>query len=241
MLPSRSTAASGSRSARSARSIPMDVASRIVGDPITVSGSRPALPRAFKGRCPATTGTTTACTHTSCQSRPPEQRRIFIAGNNVSTTPAWAKGAVQTSLDTVWGIMHRLGGHTHPRNPGPGDVSPISARSSSRLSRSERTPAGRAGVALPGSAIVTLALPTMGARHHGGGTQPSAGRGSRGQMQATLRGSRPAQVERYVHLFEPDTYIGSLAAWRRSGRAVTARAGRPDTARHGRTGRWRCR
>ena len=52
----------------------------------------------------------------------PEQRGIFIAGDDVSWTPAWAEGAVQTSLNAVWGIMHHLGGRTHPDNPGPGDV-----------------------------------------------------------------------------------------------------------------------
>ena len=36
--------------------------------------------------------------------------------------PAWVEGAVQTSLNAVWGIMHHLGGITHPDNPGPGDV-----------------------------------------------------------------------------------------------------------------------
>jgi len=40
----------------------------------------------------------------------------------VSWTPAWVEGAVQTSLNAVWGIMHHLGGRTHPDNPGPGDV-----------------------------------------------------------------------------------------------------------------------
>jgi hypothetical protein len=45
-----------------------------------------------------------------------------LAGDDVSWTPAWAEGAVQTSLNAVWGIMHHLGGWTHPGNPGPGDV-----------------------------------------------------------------------------------------------------------------------
>ena len=53
---------------------------------------------------------------------PPEQRGIFIAGDDVSWTPAWVEGAVQTSLNAVWGIMHHLGGSTHPDNQGPGDV-----------------------------------------------------------------------------------------------------------------------
>jgi lysine 2-monooxygenase len=55
---------------------------------------------------------------------PPEQRGIFIAGDDVSWTPAWVEGAVQTSLNAVWGIMHHLGGGTRQDNPGPGDVFP---------------------------------------------------------------------------------------------------------------------
>jgi len=39
----------------------------------------------------------------------------------VSFTPAWVEGAVQTSLNAVWGIAHHLGGQTHADNPGPGD------------------------------------------------------------------------------------------------------------------------
>jgi len=53
---------------------------------------------------------------------PAEQRGIFIAGDDVSWTPAWVEGAVQTSLNAVWGIINHFGGHTHPENPGPGDV-----------------------------------------------------------------------------------------------------------------------
>jgi len=53
---------------------------------------------------------------------PAEQRGIFIAGDDVSWTPAWVEGAVQTSLNAVWGIMKHFGGSTHKANPGPGDV-----------------------------------------------------------------------------------------------------------------------
>jgi tryptophan 2-monooxygenase len=53
---------------------------------------------------------------------PQEQRGIFLAGDDVSWTPAWVEGAVQTSLNAVWGILHHLGGTAHPDNPGPGDV-----------------------------------------------------------------------------------------------------------------------
>jgi tryptophan 2-monooxygenase len=53
---------------------------------------------------------------------PDAQRGIFIAGDDVSWTPAWVEGAVQTSLNAVWGIMTHFDGYTHPENPGPGDV-----------------------------------------------------------------------------------------------------------------------
>jgi tryptophan 2-monooxygenase len=44
-----------------------------------------------------------------------------MAGDDVSWTPAWAEGAVQTALNAVWGIVHHLGGSCAPENPGPGD------------------------------------------------------------------------------------------------------------------------
>jgi tryptophan 2-monooxygenase len=50
------------------------------------------------------------------------ERGIFLAGDDVSFTPAWVEGAVQTSLNAVWGIVKHLGGRTHSDNPGPGDV-----------------------------------------------------------------------------------------------------------------------
>ena len=53
---------------------------------------------------------------------PTTEQGIFIAGDDVSWTPAWVEGAVQTSLNAVWGILHHFGGHTHTENPGPGDV-----------------------------------------------------------------------------------------------------------------------
>ncbi len=35
---------------------------------------------------------------------------IFLAGDDVSWTPAWAEGAVQTALNAVWGIMTQFRG-----------------------------------------------------------------------------------------------------------------------------------
>ncbi len=53
---------------------------------------------------------------------PADERGIFLAGDDISWTPAWVEGAVQTALNAVWGVMHHLGGGTDPDNPGPGDV-----------------------------------------------------------------------------------------------------------------------
>ena len=55
---------------------------------------------------------------------PPERRGIFLAGDDVSWTPGWAEGAVQTALNATWGVMAHLGGQTSKDNPGPGDLYP---------------------------------------------------------------------------------------------------------------------
>jgi lysine 2-monooxygenase len=102
----------------------VDIAGHIIGDPITVSweADRHFL-GAFKGALPGQYRYNQRMYAHFMQDRfPPEQQGIFIAGDDVSWTPAWVEGAVQTSLNAVWGIMHHLGGQTHPDNPGPGDV-----------------------------------------------------------------------------------------------------------------------
>jgi lysine 2-monooxygenase len=102
----------------------VDIASHIISDPITVSweADRHFL-GAFKGALPGHYRYNHRMYAHFMQDRmPPEQRGIFISGDDVSWTPAWAEGAVQTSLNAVWGIMHHLGGRTYPENPGPGDV-----------------------------------------------------------------------------------------------------------------------
>jgi tryptophan 2-monooxygenase len=102
----------------------VDIASHIISDPITVSweADRHFL-GAFKGALPGHYRYNHRMyAHFMQDHMPPEQRGIFIAGDDVSWTPAWAEGAVQTSLNAVWGIMHHLGGRTNPGNPGPGDV-----------------------------------------------------------------------------------------------------------------------
>jgi monoamine oxidase len=102
----------------------VDIASHIISDPITVSweADRHFL-GAFKGALPGHYRYNQRMyAHFMQDGLPPEQQGIFIAGDDVSWTPAWVEGAVQTSLNAVWGIMHHLGGATHPGNPGPGDV-----------------------------------------------------------------------------------------------------------------------
>jgi len=97
--------------------------SHIVGDPITVSWeSDPNFLGAFKGALPGHYRYNRRMHSHFLQGEfPPEQRGIFLAGDDVSWTPGWAEGAVHTALNAVWGIMAHLGGQTSPTNPGPGD------------------------------------------------------------------------------------------------------------------------
>ncbi len=101
----------------------VDIASHIIGDPITVSWEAdPNFLGAFKGALPGhyRYNHRMFC-HFMQDGMPPEQRGIFLAGDDVGWIPGWVEGAVQTSLNAVWGIVHHLGGETHPDNPGPGD------------------------------------------------------------------------------------------------------------------------
>ena len=101
----------------------VDIASHVIGDPITVTWeSDPHSLGAFKGALPGhyRYNRRMYC-HFVQDDLPPAERGIFMAGDDVSWTPAWAEGAVQTALNAVWGIAHHLGGASHPDNPGPGD------------------------------------------------------------------------------------------------------------------------
>jgi tryptophan 2-monooxygenase len=102
----------------------LDLKQHIVGDPITVSWENdPGFLGAFKGALP---GHYRYNRRMFCQfmqeSLPPAERGIFLAGDDISWTPGWVEGAVQTALNAVWGIMHHFGGATAPENPGPGDL-----------------------------------------------------------------------------------------------------------------------
>ncbi|MBC3194280.1 FAD-dependent oxidoreductase [Pseudonocardia sp. C8] len=101
----------------------VDIASHVIGDPITVTWeSDPHSLGAFKGALPGhyRYNRRMYC-HFMQDGLPPAERGIFMAGDDVSWTPAWAEGAVQTALNAVWGILHHLGGACAPDNPGPGD------------------------------------------------------------------------------------------------------------------------
>lgn len=101
----------------------VDLKRHIVGDPITVSWEDdPNFLGAFKGALPGhyRYNRRMFC-HFIQDALPPAERGIFLAGDDIGWMPGWVEGAVQTALNAVWGIVHHLGGHTSPENPGPGD------------------------------------------------------------------------------------------------------------------------
>lgn len=102
----------------------LDIRSHVIGNPISISWeSDPNFLGAFKGALPGHYRYHRRMfTHFMQDELPCGQRGIFIAGDDVSWTPGWAEGAVQTALNAVWGILHHLGGRTCESNPGPGDL-----------------------------------------------------------------------------------------------------------------------
>ena len=102
----------------------VDIASHIVGDPVTVSWEDdPYFLGAFKGALPGHYRYNHRMyRHFMQGGLPPAERGIFLAGDDVSFMPGWAEGAVQTALNAVWGIMTHFGGASYPDNPGPGDL-----------------------------------------------------------------------------------------------------------------------
>lgn len=104
----------------------VDIAGHIVGDPITISWEAdPYFLGAFKGALPGHYRYNQRMySHFMQDGLPAAERGIFLAGDDISFTPAWVEGAVQTSLNAVWGIVHQLGGRCPTDNPGPGDLFP---------------------------------------------------------------------------------------------------------------------
>lgn len=102
----------------------VDIASHIVGQPITVSWEAdPNFMGAFKANLPGHYRYQQRLfTHFKQDKLPESQRGIFLAGDDVSFTAGWAEGAVTTGLNAVWGVVNHLGGASAPGNPGPGEL-----------------------------------------------------------------------------------------------------------------------
>ncbi|HSX92381.1 MAG TPA: NAD(P)/FAD-dependent oxidoreductase [Hydrogenophaga sp.] len=104
----------------------VDIASHVIGDPISVSWEAdPYFLGAFKGALPGHYRYNHRMVGHFMQDALPEaERGLFIAGDDVSFTPAWVEGAVQTALNAVAGMVRHLGGASHPDNPGPCEAWP---------------------------------------------------------------------------------------------------------------------
>ena len=102
----------------------VDIKSHIVGQPITISWEDDEnFLGAFKGALPGHYRYNRRMfTHFIQKEFDAAQRGIFIAGDDVSWTPGWAEGAVQTALNATWGVINHLQGQCPESNPGPGDV-----------------------------------------------------------------------------------------------------------------------
>lgn len=101
----------------------VDLRERMIAPPLTISWeNEPYFMGAFKANLPGQYRyQRRVFSHFMQDELELEQRGVFLAGDDVSWTAGWAEGAVQTALNAVWGVMHHLGGRTHPDNPGPGD------------------------------------------------------------------------------------------------------------------------
>ncbi|NND92826.1 MAG: NAD(P)-binding protein [Granulosicoccus sp.] len=102
----------------------LNIRRHVIGNPISISWEAdPNFLGAFKGALPGHYRYNRRMfTHFMQDALDPRQQGIFIAGDDVSWTPGWVEGAVQTALNAVWGISHHLGGSTTTTNPGPGDL-----------------------------------------------------------------------------------------------------------------------
>ena len=104
----------------------VDIASHVIGDPISVSWEAdPYFLGAFKGALPGHYRYHRRMHGHFLQDALPEaERGLFLAGDDVSFTPAWVEGAVQTALNAVAGMVRHLGGASHADNPGPCEAYP---------------------------------------------------------------------------------------------------------------------
>jgi len=101
----------------------VDIAGHIIGDPITVNWESDAnFLGAFKGALPGHYRYNHRMYGHFMQAGIPRHRQgLFLAGDDISWTPGWVEGAVQTGLNAVWGVMTHLHGGSPADNPGPGD------------------------------------------------------------------------------------------------------------------------
>ena len=108
----------------------VDLRSRIIGEPITVSWepTRCSLGRS-RAHCQAYRYNRRMHSHFLQDEFAPGHRGIFLAGDDVSWTPGWAEGAVHTKLNAVWGIMAHFGGASLDGNPAWGTCTETSAPS----------------------------------------------------------------------------------------------------------------
>ncbi|GCB43893.1 lysine 2-monooxygenase [Streptomyces sp. NL15-2K] len=102
----------------------VDIRSHIIAGPLTVTWeTEPRFMGAFKSNLPGHYRYQRRLfTHFMQDGMASEQRGFFLCGDDISWTGGFAEGAVTTALNTVWGVLHHLGGATHPDNPGPGDL-----------------------------------------------------------------------------------------------------------------------
>ena len=102
----------------------VDLRRHVIASPVTVSWeSERDFMGAFKANLPGHYRYQRRLfTHFVQDDLPERFRGLFLAGDDISWTAGWAEGAVQTALNAVWGVVHHLGGRSHPDNPGPGDL-----------------------------------------------------------------------------------------------------------------------
>jgi monoamine oxidase len=102
----------------------VDLRRHVIASPVTVSWETERdFMGAFKANLPGQYRYQRRLfTHFVQDDLPERFRGLFLAGDDISWTAGWAEGAVQTALNAVWGVVHHLGGSTHPDNPGPGDL-----------------------------------------------------------------------------------------------------------------------
>lgn len=102
----------------------VDIRSHIIAPPLTITWeTEPYFMGAFKQNLPGHYRYQRRLfTHFVQDELPEHQRGLFLAGDDISWTGGFAEGAITTALNAIWGVIHHLGGATHPNNPGPGDL-----------------------------------------------------------------------------------------------------------------------